>query len=186
MCAVPDETEDLRPFWTGNDETDCVEICRDLMSAGVEYRVSQEPVGLSGRMGVDFTFQIGVPRSQFEAAKQAAGLALEKEPEDQALELNEALELKEDGATTTETAHHNAGIAADYLKHWSPEDATIEIYSKPASDTSSIIELSLRENLIHYRTDRGETGTRKYFVLPGDEARTREIVRQIEKGEPPR
>jgi len=179
MSEIANGTEGLQLFWTGDSETDCVEICGDLMSAGVEYRVSQEPVGLAGRMGVAWRCQIGVPRSQFELAKQAAGWAIEKEPDDQGFELNE------DGAITIETEHERGRNAVDYLKRWSPEDATIEICSQRASDKSSIIELSLRENLIHCRIDREKTGTHKYFVLPEDEARAREILRQIEKGEPP-
>jgi hypothetical protein len=179
MSVFGDGTEGFRLFWTGDDETDCVEICRDLMSAGVEYRVSQEPVGLSGRMGVTWRFEIVVPRSQFELAKQAAGWAVEKEPGDQGFELNE------DSGITIETEHDHRRSALEYLKPWSSEDATIEICSQRSSDKSSIIELSLRENLVHFRVDREKTGTRKYFVLPQDEARAREILRQIEKGEPP-
>lgn len=180
MSVFANRTDGLQLFWTGDSETDCVEICRDLMSAGVEYRVSQEPVGLSGRLGVTWRFQIGVPRSQFELAKQAAGWAVEKEPDDPGLELNE------DSAITTEIEHDHGRSATAYLKRWSPEDATIEIGSQRASDKSSIIELSLGENLIRYRMDQEKTGARKYFVLPEDEARAREILRQIQKGEPPR
>ena len=179
MSLVADGTEGFRIFWTGNSETDCVEICRDLMSAEVEYRVSQDPVGLSGRMGVDWRFEIRVPRSQFDLAKQAAGWAVEKEPGDQGFELNE------DGATAIETQHDHGREAEEYLKRWSPKDATIEVWSQRSSDKSSIIDLSLRENLVRFRVDRQGNGTRKYFVLPEDEARAREILRQIEKGEPP-
>src|SRR5258708_38890741 len=119
MSVFGDGTECFRLFWTGDDETDCVEICRDLTSAGVEYRVSQEPVGLSGRMGVTWRFETGVPRSQFELAKQAAGWAVEKEPDDQGFELNE------DSGITIGTEHDHGRSAAEYLKPWSPEDATI-------------------------------------------------------------
>jgi hypothetical protein len=179
MSVVADGTDNFRVFWTGDSETDCVEVCRDLISAGIEYRVSQQPVGLSGRMGVDWKFKIGVPRSQFKLAKQAAGWAVEKAPDDQGFELNA------DSPITVGNSHEGEPKAGEYLKRWSPEDATVEVWSQRPTDGSSIIELSLKENLIHYRVDREGTGTRKYFVHPEDETRAREILRQIEKGEPP-
>jgi len=177
--VAADETKHFQLFWTGDSESDCVEICRDLMAAGVEYRVSQQPVGLSGRMGVDWKFRIGILRSQFQLAKEAAGWAVEKAPDDQ------EVELKEDSAIANKTEQDHGRIAAEYLKRWSPEDATIEICSRPSSDESSTIGLSLTENLIHFRVDTEKIGTRKYFVLPKDEHRAREILRQIEQGEPP-
>lgn len=179
MSIVANKTDDFRVFWTGNSETDCVEVCRDLMSAGIEYRVSQQPVGLSGRMGVDWKFQIRVPRSQFKLAKQAAGWAVEKPPDDQEFELNA------DRAVTVGNRHEGEPKAGEYLKHWSTMDATTEVWTQAPTDRSSMVELSFRENLIRYRVDRGATGVRKYFVLPQDEARAREILWQIEKGEPP-
>jgi hypothetical protein len=130
-------------------------------------------------MGVTWKFEIGIPRSQFALAKQAAGWAVEEEPDGQGLELNEG------SGMAVENSHGYEPNAGAYLKRWSPEDATVEVWSQRPSDKSSIIELSLRENLIHYRVDRDRTGTRKYFVLPEDEPRVREILRQIEKGEPP-
>jgi hypothetical protein len=179
MSVVPEETDGFRVFWTGNSETDCVEVCRDLQSAGIEYRVFQTPMGLLGKMGVSWKFEIGIARSQFAMAKQAAGWAVEEEPDDQGLELSEGR------AMAVENSHGYEPNASAYLKRWSPEDATVEVWSQRPSDKSSIIDLSLRENLVHYRVDRDRTGTRKYFVLREDEARVREILRQIEKGEPP-
>ena len=73
-----------------------------------------------------------------------------------------------------------------YLKHWLPEDAIVEIFSQNAADTSSIVELSLRENLIRYRCDLQKDGSRKFFVLPEDEYRAREIVHEIKDGTPPK
>ena len=67
----------LRVVWTGDSETDCVEICRDLQLAGLEYRVSQTAAGLSGRMGVSWKFAIGVSSTDYEAAKTALGLNIQ-------------------------------------------------------------------------------------------------------------
>ena len=60
---------------------------------------------------------------------------------------------------------------------------TVEIWSQVALDT--IVEMALRENLVHYRLQRTENGAYKLFVLPEDAPRAREILCQIERGEPP-
>lgn len=171
----------LRVVWTGDSETDCVEICRDLQLAGIEYRVSQTPVGLSGRMGVSWKFAIGVSSSDYEAAKSALGLDVQVNRS-----TDENFELRETATTTDGARPGEAEVRGGaYLRRWRPEDATVKVWSQSASDTSSIVELSLTENLIHYRIERGKDGMRQYFVLPEDEFRAREILRQIEKGEPP-
>jgi hypothetical protein len=183
MPAPSDGTRDgaLRVVWTGDSETDCVEICRDLQLAGIEYRVSQTPVGLSGRMGVDWKFAIGVSSFDYEAAKRALGL--DRQDDDST---GENLELSDTSAMTGDVRPDEARVhAGDYLRRWRPEDATVRVWSQSASDRSSIVELSLTENVIHYRIERGKDGMRQYFVLPEDESRAREILRQIEKGEPP-
>ena len=162
----------LRIVWTGDSETDCVEICRDLQLADIEYRVSQTPAGLSGRMGVSWKFAVAVSGSDYEAAKSALGLDGQ---------VNDSTD-----ATSGDVRPDEAKVrAGEYLKRWRPEDATIKVWSQSASDTSSIVGLSLTENLIRYRLSRSEDGTRKYFVRPEDETRAHEIIRDIEKGEPP-
>ncbi len=171
----------LRVVWTGDSETDCVEICRDLQLADIEYRVSQTPVGLSGRMGVSWKFAIGVSSSNYEAAKSALGM--DEQVDDST---GEDLELSDTAATTADVHPQEAKVrAGDYLRRWRPEEATTKVWSQSASDRSSIVELSLRENLIHCRIEREKDGVRQYFVLPEDEFRAREILRQIESGEPP-
>jgi len=104
MSVFGDGTEGFRLFWTGDDETDCVEICRDLMSAGVEYRVSQEPVGLSGRMGVTWRFEIGVlVHNSNSPNKQRAG-QWRKSRTIKDLNLTKIVELPSGLSTTTDEA----------------------------------------------------------------------------------
>lgn len=172
-------TDAFRVIWSGDSETDCVELCLDLQLAGVEYRASQQPVGLANRMGVLWKFEIRVPRSEYGLARQTLGLSTDDELEDKGLE-------PEDSPFTTMASDLAHGESTEaYLKHWDVSAAVVKVWSQSSTDSSSIIELSLKENLIHYRKVRGKDGTREYFVLPKDEFRTREILRQIEKGEPP-
>jgi hypothetical protein len=71
-------------------------------------------------------------------------------------------------------------------KDWYPEDAAAEIWSGNGEDRSSMIESSLRENNIRSRTDGADGGLRKIFVIPKDESRAKEIVREIDEAIPPK
>jgi hypothetical protein len=68
--------------------------------------------------------------------------------------------------------------------NWFPEDASIEIWSSDYLYPGEIIELALRENQIHARFEKA-AGKNAIFVLPEDEARAREIVREVVEGAPP-
>ncbi len=48
-----------------------------------------------------------------------------------------------------------------------------------------MIEMSLKENRINYRVEEQGEELKKIFVLPEDETRAREIVREIVDGVPP-
>jgi hypothetical protein len=91
-----------------------------------------------------------------------------------------ALELP---AAENSTADETAG-GDSYLGKWHPLDATVEVWSQSAENTSSVVELSLKENLIRFRS-HSQDGTRKFFVLPEDESRAREIVHEIRDSVPP-
>jgi len=173
----------FRKVWEGNSESDCLEVCRDLKRAGIVYRVAQQPVSRSIKMRVNWKFQVGVPESDYESARAALGLnaAADEEIENQAFEIPESIRpISEFGEPEVERR-----LAGSYLKPWHPKNATVEIWWQVASDTPSIVELAFRENLIHYRLQRGDNGRCNLFVLSEDEARAREILREIEKGEPP-
>jgi len=76
---------------------------------------------------------------------------------------------------------------------WHPDDATAEIWSGEDWYVAEMIAMSLRENQIECRTDpEAETDPGdapptavKIYVLPDDEARAKEIVREITDAAPP-
>ena|SRR5437868_4722547 len=173
--------EMFRVVWTGDSETDCVETCRELQLAGIGYKVSQQLLSRSSRMGVIWRFKVGVPDRDYGSAKQALGLSVHDGDEEEDFEIEECT-----GPVTEPVSRDDQARIGAYLKPWHPENATAEIWSQRAPDVSSIVELSLTENLIHYRLDRRKDGVRMIFVLPEDQARAREILREIAKGEPPK
>jgi hypothetical protein len=67
---------------------------------------------------------------------------------------------------------------------WHPEDATAEVWSAESAELVDMLGSSLRENQIHFRLMQAG-GKHRLFVLPEDEARAREIVREIVEGVSP-
>lgn len=162
--------ERLRNVWSGDSQSDCVELCQELRDAGITYEVSRIPIGPSPSMGVDFRFEIKVPHRLSDQARRL----VEANPD-------EIFELPPDERLTEES---DAAKRA-YLRKLHPEDAVVEIFSKKPEDQSSIVELSLQTNLIRFRTEVQDDGSVKLLVLPEDESRAREIVREIKEGKPP-
>ena len=176
-----DNNEQLRRVWGGDSETDCVEVCRDLQRAGIDFSTTQRPVSRSSRMGVEWRFDVYVSSLDYPSARQILGSEEEVE-----MESREAtFEIEESSAPVAEVDPERHTRVEAYLNRWNPEDATVEVGARDASDESSIVEMSLRENLIRYRLEHLDNGKRKYFVRVGGERRAREILREIERGEPP-
>ena len=177
-----EKRETFRIVWDGDSQADCVEVCQDLQRAGIEYTVNQQPLSRSISMRVNWRFRVAVPDSDYEAARGALGLSATAaaELEDEAVEIPESSGPISDSSLAGEERR-----AGSYLKGWHPEDATVEIWEQANIDAPTIVELALKENLIHYRLQRADDGTCRLFVLPDDELRAREIVHEIEKGEPP-
>jgi len=68
--------------------------------------------------------------------------------------------------------------------NWNPREATRGVWSNEQSYPGEMIEMALRENQVHARFEKAE-GRNAIFVLPEDEIRAREIVKEIVEGAPP-
>jgi len=130
-------------------------------------------------MGVEWKFKICVLDSDYQSAKRALGFEEQTESDDS------VFEIEEKTATDSGFNQDYEARSRAYLNHWDSELATVEVGSQPPTDESSTVELSLTENLIHYRVEHLENGARRYFVHAEDEARAREIVREIKTSDPP-
>jgi len=119
---------------------------------------------------------IHFPRSRKEGAPGETGwqALLDENPD-------EHLELPADPRLTK----LDDAIKRRYLQKLHPEDAVVEIFSENPEDFSPAVGLSLQTNLIRFRAEVRENGSVRLFVLPEDESRTREIVREIIEGKPP-
>jgi hypothetical protein len=180
------QQRELRLIWKGYDEAECVGLCRELMKADIPYNVTQTPAGRSLNMRVKWLYEIGVSDADCDRAKELLGIEGEfadsrYDEEDAEVAFADSAEL-----IPPDDSPPNAEIRNDsYLKPWYPEDATVQVWSQDGEDISDGIAMALTENLIRCRLDR-QDGVGKAFVLPEDELRAREIVREITEGEPSR
>jgi hypothetical protein len=175
---------DVRRIWAGDDQSRCLELCEELKANDIPYEVAQNVKSYGRGMSVDWKFELAVSADDELRAKDLLSLpeTVVEEKSDTAEEEGDQPHYELPAGDDTPGPGNNRD---SYLDPWYPEDATVEVHSKPPSDLSSTIGLALKENRIRVRVDRQEDGSTKYFVLPEDEARAREIVREVVEGVPP-
>jgi len=169
-------SDGVREVWAGEDQGQCVAVCRQLRAADIPFRVFQQDEQVF--MSAYASFKIGVPPDLYDQAKEMIG---SDGPEivDGAEQQQEVELPAEDDAATTDDGDDDWDPG-----NWFPEDATVEIWSEKAEKNTWMIESCLRENHIHARTDKLDDGSRRVFVMPDDERRAGEIVREISDGSP--
>jgi hypothetical protein len=195
--------DDFRVIWRSVDQQSCVSVCYQLQDLGISYKVAETPGALGPNMRIAKRFELAVSSADCERAKSALGIeedppATLSEAEWQAMEEPEGPDQRQEpGAAEQEGPHDLDERAVEasfadmqarrdaFFRFWYPEDATVQIWSREgAEDISGAIEMALKENLIHCRLDV-DSGSCKVFVLPQDETRARDIVREITDGVPP-
>ena len=178
LSSLP-EGEKLQSIWEGENGQDCAAVCGRLRSAGIPYKVNQIVVSHAPRMNVDWKFQICVQPSDLEEAKNIANYNV--------LDFTDS---EEDQAITELPAHEDRpveSVRGDWNPpNWFPEDATAEVWQGGPGDSGWMLEMAFKENRINYRVDLESDDLKRLFVMPEDEARAREIVREIVEGTPPK
>jgi hypothetical protein len=166
----------VQEVWAGEDQAQCVAVCRQLREADVPFRVFQQDQQVF--KSVYASFKIGVPADLYNQAREivdSSGPEIVDGAEDQQ---EVELPVEDDSAAID--------VVDDGWEpgNWFPEDATAEIWSEKIEKNTWMIESCLRENHIHARTDKLDDGSRKIFVMPDDERRAREIVREVQEANP--
>jgi len=187
-------TPDSRVVWRGNRQQDGVFLGYELQDLGIVYEVRDTPASLALRMDINRRYEIAVASSDYERAK--SGLAFEADPPGTISEAEWQKMGEETDASEEEPYVFRETLGMEslpdtparrdaYFRDWYPEDATVQIWSGGGNeDISGGLEMALKENLIHCRVD-GEGDDKKIiFVMPEDEARAREIVREMIEGTP--
>jgi hypothetical protein len=173
----------LRSVWVGDGALDCAALCGALKEAGIHYRVDeQKELAVSGTID---RYQIGVAEQDYQRAAEITGgfhpegLEEEKQEESGADERPAPQERGEPGSDWVE------GGKRIRRREWYPEDATSLAWEGNPADWHQAIEMSLLEHDIPMRWETQDEKP-QLFVLPEDEERAKEIVREILEGQPPR
>lgn len=178
------EGEGFRPLVEYESSLTCADRCLKLQEAGIPYRVKELPRCLGYQLEPRPEFQVSVPNSQFDRAKDLLGIQFAHGeeadyPSDDEIQAAMELPLQDDLTVTIDEPQPDWDP-----DNWNPADATVEVWSGDQKEHGETIELSLRENRIHFRSD-AKREVRKIFVMPEDEARAREIVKEVVEGAPP-
>jgi hypothetical protein len=205
--ALPKEESDsgehdpFVPVWSGADP-EFTEACGALAQAKIPYRVLDGEDTLFG-MGNRPPHTILVPPSVEARAHDVLSPLSD--------EMDDTDEASSNGADSSETipeldshaeaAEPDTGRVVD-PDDWDPDQATSEVWRGDGGSAADMIIASLRENGIHWRIDdgTGDSGIDPtedeaesvvgpgepvtVFVLPADEQRAKEIIREITTSEP--
>jgi hypothetical protein len=169
-AARPDQN--LQEAWVGQSQDECVAHCSELRAAGIPYQVIQYERQVF--KDVQGNYRIGVPPEVFDTAKEIIEQGNPELSEDPAGELP----AQDDRPPTDVGDEH-----LDW-KDEVPDDATTEVATENTRDAADMLVMALRENDIESRVAIQPDGSRKIFVTLHDAARAREIVREVESGDP--
>ena len=166
----------LQQVWNGASQEDCVMYCTELREAQIPYQVIQHHQQVVKR--VEDSYRIGVAPEFFERAKKIIEVGLDDSTDP---EMNPDVEpaAQDDKSPTDVDDEH-----LDW-KDEAPTDAVVEVASQPSRDAADLMVIALRENDIESRITVLPDGARKIFVTPDDESRAREIIHEVESGDPP-
>jgi hypothetical protein len=170
-------------FWKGTDARVCAELCTVLDETGIPHKTIHRQDHLFN-FANQSPYELGVPASLYEKAELAVKEAFgtDEETDEDAVPLLPAPDR--------EPADFEKGLrdaiadANEWLGPRYPEDATVEVWSGEDLSVREMIEMSLRENDVVNRCEEA-AGQQKILVLPEDQARAREIVREVVEGAPP-
>jgi len=191
--APGDPNEDpFCSFWKGDDPRVHAELCEVLDEAGIPHNTVYRRDHLFNLRNYA-AFEVGVPFSMYERAgnvvKEAYGTddvedvgarevrLLPQKPIQPIRKLPETL-------TPDEEENIPGSPSAGESQGWYLEDATVKVWETENGEPSDFLVASLHENGIRCRVDRNG-GRTEVAVLPEDEIRAREIVREVVEGKPP-
>jgi hypothetical protein len=212
--AEPDE-DPICAFWKGDDPRIHAELCQLFDEQGIPHKTVRRAdhlFNLNSRsafqIGIPFSF---FEKAEV-AIKEAYGSDGEVQPASSLLppgtdhlpgtykglmwldeklraaraesELQPEAAIPEPPEESSSWGNHEVSGADWDPRNWYPEDATAEIWSGDQPELGEMIAASLQENQIHSRAS-SSAGRCALFVLHEDEARAREIVREIVEGAPP-
>ncbi len=158
-------------IWRGGDPAAVSNVVSLLRAAGIRHHMESSHDHL--------VFELAMPRPRYVVR------ILESDSE----------RAKELLAGITDGPFFGAEISADFPEnvppqtpiqdhHWNPAAATVEIWKGDDAAMGRLLGECLRENKIGFLRKGREPGELRLFVTNTDEARAREILREIREGTP--
>lgn len=195
LDAVPttiseyENPETVELLWTGTDDSAVGAIISALKAAKISYHTTSREVGpLPGLSTRVYAILIHVrDRAIAHTALDDARQKLELPPQDEDEEPTDTdVTLPLDSPWHQEDEADSPTLpATKYVPDdFDPEDATSEVWSGPDAILAQGLKDSLRENGIGCALTKIEAG-RRIAVLPADEPRAREIIREVVEATPP-
>ncbi|HVB99896.1 MAG TPA: hypothetical protein VNJ12_11280 [Candidatus Dormibacteraeota bacterium] len=165
-----DDSLDL--LWRGTQGGIFNEICLALEEAGIRF--NQEKLDARLNFTSDYApLDIWVPAAEREAARKVLDETLER--------INQPVaHMPESAPGSADEGDWEQAPAIVEDPH--PDDATAEAWSGEQERTALFLKSCLAANGIGCYVAEGESGTFSVRVLPEDETRAKEIVRQVVEG----
>jgi hypothetical protein len=167
----------LEEVWTGRSQEQCVALCSELRDAEIPYQAFRHQIRAFA--DADGNYRIAVLPEFYERAKKIIEHGNLDDADDSAAVDDQELAAQDDKPPTDLDDEHR-----DW-KDEAPTDAVVEVASQPSRDAADLMVMALRESDIESRVTVLPDGARKIFVTPDDESRAREIIREVESGDPP-
>lgn len=178
----------LARVWEGSDTHENSQVRAGLEEAQIPFRVQAAGPNMLS-LSNQAAEAIYVPHAMLDAARLAISEAIGEDAESED-ESNE--ETGDDGFAVSQEAETVSPLPDDTgwdPAAWNPDDATAKIWENRAGTGSEIIIISLEENRIHWRANdpdsEGDEVITEIYVMPQDEARAREIIRELTEATPP-
>ena len=182
-------------FWKGDDARVHAELCEVLDEASIPHNTVFRRDHLFNLTNYP-AYEVGVPFSMFERAENAVKDAYGTEDvmdvgatelQGRVLPERSSAPQKLPATLTPPGGEDIPGPpTAGDEQDWFPEDATAKVWSseKGGNAQAEFLVAALHENAIRCRSDRAIRGA-EIYVLPEDEERASEIVREVIANAPP-
>jgi hypothetical protein len=173
-------------FWKGEDARIHAELCSVLDEAGIPHNTVFRRDHLFNLSNYP-SFEVGVPFSLFEKAENTVKEAYCTERDELKRFLPDRsnwIQKLPEMLTPPPDEDIPGPPSAGRGTNWYPEDAVARVWTSASDQSGDFLVAALHENGIHCRIEKN--GNRvELCVRPEDEARAREIVREVVEGQPP-
>ncbi len=164
--------EHIVMVWRGGDPLAVSEVITRLRESGIRHHVQATNDHL--------VFELGMPRPKY-------AIRVFESDASKATELiADIRESSPFGLSFTPVPEEEpTALLQRPSQPWTPAAATSEIWRGEDVSLAELLEACLRENLIGVRRTGLGPGTLRLFVMAGDEAAAREIIREVREATPP-